>query len=48
MKDLSFEQKAESEQNITTLSDMSFAELKEEAELDQIDFDTLIEEIRVS
>lgn len=48
MESISFEHNVESEQNITTLSDMSFAELKEEAELDQIDFDTLIEEIRVS
>ena len=48
MEDFSFEQNAESEQNITVLSNMSFADLKEEAELDQVDFETLMEEIRVS
>ena len=48
MEDFSFAQNVESEQNITTLSDMSFADLKEEAELDQVDFETLLEEIRAS
>ena len=48
MKDLSLEQKAESEQNITTLTDMSFADLKEEAELDKVDFEIFLEEIRAS
>lgn len=48
MEDLSLKHNAESEQNITVLSSMSFADLKEEAELDQVDFETLMEEIRVS
>lgn len=48
MEDYSFEQKTEREQNITALSAMSFADLNEEAELDMVDFETLMEEIRVS
>ena len=38
----------ESEKNITTLPDMSIVELSEEAELDKVDFETFLEEIRAS
>jgi len=38
----------ESEHSVTTMPSMSFADLKEEAELDQVDFETLLEEIRAS
>ena len=48
MEDLSHGKVSESEQNITTLSDMSIADLKEEEELDKVDFETLLEEIRAS
>ena len=48
MEDFSFKRNTENEQNITVLSGMGFADLKEEAELDQVDFETLMEEIRVS
>ena len=45
MEDLSYDQKV---QTITTRLDLSVADLKEEEELDRVDFETLIEEIRVS
>ncbi len=45
MEDLSYDQKV---QTITTRLDLSVADLKEEAELDRVDFETLMEEIRVS
>lgn len=48
MKDISFDQKAGRSQIITTRPDLSIAELKEEAELDKVDFETLLEEIRAS
>ena len=48
MEDCSYDQNVENEQNITVLSGMSFADLEEEAELDQVDFETLLEEIRAS
>ena len=48
MEDLSHDQISESEQNIATLSEMSFADLKEEAELDKVDFEIFLEEIRAS
>ena len=37
-----------SEKTITTLPDMSVVELNEEAELDKVDFETFLEEIRAS
>ena len=37
-----------SEKTITTLPDMSVVELSEEAELDKVDFETFLEEIRAS
>lgn len=48
MKDSSSDQKAGREKAITTRHDLSIAELKEEAELDRVDFETLLEEIRAS
>jgi hypothetical protein len=45
MEDLAYDQKV---QTITTRLDLSIADLKEEAELDRVDFETLMEEIRVS
>jgi hypothetical protein len=45
MEDLVYDQKV---QTITTRLDLSVADLKEEAELDRVDFETLMEEIRVS
>ena len=45
MEDLVYDQKV---QTITTRLDLSVADLKEEAELDKVDFETLMEEIRVS
>ena len=45
MEDLAYDQKV---QTITTRLDLSVADLKEEAELDRVDFETLMEEIRVS
>ena len=45
MEDLAYDQKV---QTITTRLDLSSADLKEEAELDRVDFETLMEEIRVS
>ncbi|MBR4556718.1 MAG: hypothetical protein IKO15_04470 [Clostridiales bacterium] len=44
MEDLVYDQKV---QTITTRLDLSVADLKEEAELDRVDFETLMEEIRV-
>ena len=46
MEDLSHDQRTT--QTITTRLNMSIADLKEEAELDKVDFETLMEEIRVS
>lgn len=46
MEDFSHDQRTE--QTITTRLDLSIADLKEEAELDRVDFETLMEEIRVS
>lgn len=48
MKDSSYDQKAGREKAIITSPDLSIAELKEEAELDRVDFETLLEEIRAS
>jgi len=48
MESNSHDHKVENGQIITSLADMSIAELTEEAELDQVDFETLMEEIRVS
>ena len=45
MEDLVYDKKV---QTITTRLDLSVADLKEEAELDRVDFETLMEEIRVS
>jgi len=45
MENLAYDQKV---QTITTRLDLSVADLKEEAELDRVDFETLMEEIRVS
>ena len=45
MEDLAYDQKV---QTITTRLDLSIADLNEEAELDRVDFETLMEEIRVS
>lgn len=38
----------ESEQCFTVMSDLSAGSLKEEVELDRIDYETLLEEIRAS
>lgn len=48
MKDNSFDQKAGKGQMIVSRPELSIAELKEEAELDKVDFETLLEEIRAS
>jgi len=48
MKDNTYDLKAGREQIITSRLDLSVAELKEEAELDRVDFETLLEEIRAS
>lgn len=48
MESNSHDHKVENGQIITSLADMSIAELTEEAELDQVDFEALMEEIRVS
>lgn len=48
MKDLSFDAEAGNLHNVTAMPDMSIVELNEEAELDKVDFETLMEEIRAS
>ena len=48
MEDLFIEQKALKGQLVSTMLDFSIADIKEAAELDRIDFETLIEEIRVN
>ena len=48
MKDNTYDLKTGREQIITSRLDLSVAELKEEAELDRVDFETLLEEIRAS
>lgn len=48
MEGISFDHVDESAQSITALSDMSFDDLNEEAELDRVDYETLMEEIRAS
>lgn len=48
MEDLSHDQKTVGRKTVTTILDLSVSDLKEEEELDRVDFETLIEEIRVS
>lgn len=48
MESKSRDHSVENGQIITSLADMSIADLAEEAELDQVDFETLMDEIRVS
>lgn len=48
MEDFVRDQKYVGRKTITTLLDVSVADMKEEEELDKFDFETLIEEIRVS
>lgn len=50
MKELKFsdDHQEESKQSITAMPELSIRSLNEEAELDRIDYETLLEEIRVS
>jgi hypothetical protein len=48
MEDFVHDQKTAGKKTITTMLNLSVADLKEEEELDKVDFETLIEEIRVS
>lgn len=48
MEDFVRDQKNVGRKTITTLLDVSVADMKEEEELDRFDFETLIDEIRVS
>ena len=50
MKEFEFsnDRREESEQSIIRMTEMSVVELKEEFELDRIDYETLLEEIRAS
>ncbi len=48
MAELTFDGKSVKENAIAKLLNLSFADMKEEEELDRVDFDTLMEEIRVN
>lgn len=48
MEELIIERRKVKAQKITALLNLSIADLSEEAELDKVDFDTLMDEIRVS
>ncbi|MBR2993711.1 MAG: hypothetical protein IKZ29_01675 [Clostridiales bacterium] len=48
MDDLSYDQKSDSEQSIISMAGVSIEALNEEVELERVDFETLLEEIRAS
>ena len=48
MEDLSYDQNSGSGQSIISMSGVSIEALNEEVELERVDFETLLEEIRAS
>lgn len=48
MEVFSYDQNSDSEQSINSMSNVSIEALNEEVELERIDFETFLEEIRVS
>ncbi|MBQ6016387.1 MAG: hypothetical protein IKH82_07640 [Clostridiales bacterium] len=48
MEDFSYDQNSDSEQSINSMSNVSIEALNEEVELERVDFETFLEEIRVS
>ncbi len=48
MAELTVERRAVKDSMISLLLNLNFADMKEAAELDRVDFDTLMEEIRTN
>ncbi len=48
MEVFSYDQNSDSEQSINSMSNVSIEALNEEVELERVDFETFLEEIRVS
>lgn len=48
MEDFSYDQNGGSEQSIESMSNVSIEALNEEVELERVDFETFLEEIRAS